>query len=627
MPSLLETLLGGVVLDANLRAHDAKRKTAPFPDLLGRGPWQVRLPKNSEEPPHVDFLKRQMVVPMGVTPAHRCIRVHEMGHVKFTDFEEVAREYAKGTLDLMVMQSVEDCRIEFLLALDAALKKTLSRGGAAQFDMRRLRRNVKGVGVTLRYWMHCEESYRKKAEKNPPPSGLVYRERAEMYRQMQEDFLAGAAKGLILLGVCRASTNPKVTAKMMEALHDLTDEHWPGFADLCEAKCQEVYAIVQRPDATTADMLRATRLLQDFLGREIERPPAAAPAPSPAAGTPMLPMPAGEGGESDAEQPEQQEVESQPAVSVGKKVTDMDRKNIRQEGTREVIGRSLTAKANNLESQLADAKKKPAEAPKPSEEGKKAPAAGLVGSSRSGAAGLIGTGTPLLGIEELRREWAAAGPLDHRLEWEAPSSDSLIGREASFKKMQVLTPLLTRKAPAAEGKRRRAVMRGGALRNINRAKMDEKPFRLTVKGKKRIGAILLDISGSMSVSESQLLRALDQCPQAVIAVYSGRSAQGHLMVVAKDGKVLANPMSVARSTYRMGDDNTCDGPALEWLAKEARKRKGVPIWVSDGIACHPYLRTEDCIRDCMRLQVLHRIHRIGSFEQLLSEYNPRKLRW
>lgn len=94
------------------------------------------------------------------------------------------------------------------------------------------------------------------------------------------------------------------------------------------------------------------------------------------------------------------------------------------------------------------------------------------------------------------------------------------------------------------------------------------------------GTILLDLSGSMSVSENQVRTVMKASPHATIAAYAGETYAheegGKLGIVAKDGKMA--DCNLVRNT--LGQENIIDGPALEWLSRQPEPR----FWVSDGLA-------------------------------------------
>lgn len=88
-------------------------------------------------------------------------------------------------------------------------------------------------------------------------------------------------------------------------------------------------------------------------------------------------------------------------------------------------------------------------------------------------------------------------------------------------------------------------------------------------------ALLVDTSGSMSFSKSDADRILNEVPTATLATYSSRGGnEGHLIVLASKGRRV-DPKKVP---HFGGSGNGCDGPALEWLARQ----QGTKYWLSDG---------------------------------------------
>jgi hypothetical protein len=90
--------------------------------------------------------------------------------------------------------------------------------------------------------------------------------------------------------------------------------------------------------------------------------------------------------------------------------------------------------------------------------------------------------------------------------------------------------------------------------------------------KQKGGSVLVDISGSMGLTPEQVYEFVLKCPGATIAQYSGSYDSGDLVVVAHKGRIAPRHMIGAG----LGG-NIIDGPAVGWLAKQARPR----IWVSD----------------------------------------------
>lgn len=107
---------------------------------------------------------------------------------------------------------------------------------------------------------------------------------------------------------------------------------------------------------------------------------------------------------------------------------------------------------------------------------------------------------------------------------------------------------------------------------INRYCIDKKIF----KQKQRVkgGTILIDASGSMSFSGSDILEVMKILPAVNIAMYNGKFGRtGDLRIIAKNG-MRVDDKYLAKYT---GGGNLVDGPALRWLATMPARR----IWVSD----------------------------------------------
>lgn len=90
------------------------------------------------------------------------------------------------------------------------------------------------------------------------------------------------------------------------------------------------------------------------------------------------------------------------------------------------------------------------------------------------------------------------------------------------------------------------------------------------------GTILIDGSGSMSLSLSDIENIVATAPASIVAVYSGRQSSGQLSIIARNGRVATRDgLAMSRSS---GSGNIIDGPALKWLSIQREPR----IWVSDG---------------------------------------------
>jgi hypothetical protein len=125
----------------------------------------------------------------------------------------------------------------------------------------------------------------------------------------------------------------------------------------------------------------------------------------------------------------------------------------------------------------------------------------------------------------------------------------------------------------ADSKRVRAVDKGAVPRYMHRLVSDQRVFGRRRKEKHFQGTVLIDHSGSMSLSVDQVDEMLRRWPAVTIASYSG-DFDGVLRIIAEKGKRAAH-----HHLQRPGGGGNCvDGPALDWLCKQ----RGPRIWISDG---------------------------------------------
>lgn len=142
--------------------------------------------------------------------------------------------------------------------------------------------------------------------------------------------------------------------------------------------------------------------------------------------------------------------------------------------------------------------------------------------------------------------------------------------------LRIATPMLTKNAVGSIGKKRTAAQFGKNPRRVSRLYSDpqRRIFDRVTRGTG--GVILIDYSGSMSLSRSHVQEMLQNAPSATVAFYSsGRANKPNLYVIGRKGKmvdVIPEPIG----------GNGCDGPALEWAVKQRKSLKDPIIWVSDA---------------------------------------------
>jgi hypothetical protein len=139
--------------------------------------------------------------------------------------------------------------------------------------------------------------------------------------------------------------------------------------------------------------------------------------------------------------------------------------------------------------------------------------------------------------------------------------------------MTVERPPLSQPMPRRTAvRRKRPAQEGDVPRRLERYCVDQAVF---VAGRReRRGTVLIDQSGSMSMSAADVLAILAVAPAARIAAYAGSGGRGVLRVLADRGRRVAD----AWVHVRLGG-NVVDGPALRWLAKQPGPR----LWVCDGV--------------------------------------------
>ena len=142
--------------------------------------------------------------------------------------------------------------------------------------------------------------------------------------------------------------------------------------------------------------------------------------------------------------------------------------------------------------------------------------------------------------------------------------------------------VLSRVAKGTLGKKRIAVNYGRSPRRIHRLYTDPQRRCFDQERRAKGGIVLIDGSGSMSLTREDVLEILKVAPGALIAIYSDMdSGEGrpNIHILAKDGKCVEE-----KNMPEFGSGNGVDYPALEW-AIEQRKRHEPIIWVTDGGVC------------------------------------------
>jgi hypothetical protein len=128
-----------------------------------------------------------------------------------------------------------------------------------------------------------------------------------------------------------------------------------------------------------------------------------------------------------------------------------------------------------------------------------------------------------------------------------------------------------------------------------------------------LGTILVDKSGSMHISNEDILKVMQCSSGATIAVYAGMGDKGTLVIAAQNHRVIKD----LNSLY-IGGGNVVDQPALEWLAKQPRPR----WWICDGgvTGIDDIFGAEisDACRAIKKKAGIIQVQRVSEFMELLS---------
>lgn len=166
---------------------------------------------------------------------------------------------------------------------------------------------------------------------------------------------------------------------------------------------------------------------------------------------------------------------------------------------------------------------------------------------------------------------------------------------------------LTQRIAGAKGRKNRSTDQGAFFKSPHRLLLDRAVFGHKVR--ERTASVLLDASGSMNLSSREIDNLLSKFPAAIIAAYCGTNQQGQLHILANNGRRAAK-------LPRLGNGNLCDGPALDWLAKQSTPR----YWVSDAQVTeyndkHTARAYIQCMAKCQR----YGIKRKATIDTLLKE--------
>jgi len=192
------------------------------------------------------------------------------------------------------------------------------------------------------------------------------------------------------------------------------------------------------------------------------------------------------------------------------------------------------------------------------------------------------------------------------------------GKRGQFAKLVLKDLPKPRTVNGNLGRKRLATDVGRHPRRINRMLTDPERRVFDKWSKASGGVVVIDQSGSMSLSHEDIMNIIESAPGCLIIGYShtpGTEDHPNAWVLADRGKVVADMKDVPRN---MG--NGVDGPVLRYAANRRKKGEAF-VWVCDGVvtdgASDSMFTNLDI--ECVKLVKQHGIHMVNDVEEAVKQ--------
>jgi len=169
-------------------------------------------------------------------------------------------------------------------------------------------------------------------------------------------------------------------------------------------------------------------------------------------------------------------------------------------------------------------------------------------------------------------------------------------------------------------RKRRGMTSGRRVTYPSRMLTDPNRRVFGTKVKVKGGIVVVDISGSMSLSQEDIEAIVEAAPAAVIIAYSYcGSGVPNAWILANRGWRVRDVGSIG------GRGNGVDGPALTWAIRHKKHNEDI-VWVSDGqVTTERDGQNDEIVTQCAKLIKKHRIIMIPSVREAVAMFKNGKL--
>lgn len=173
-----------------------------------------------------------------------------------------------------------------------------------------------------------------------------------------------------------------------------------------------------------------------------------------------------------------------------------------------------------------------------------------------------------------------------------------LGEKVPWGKMEIVRPPMPIRVNKHMKKGSRALDEGTYMKHIHRYCTDKRIF--AVNRKVQGGTIAIDGSGSMHLTNKEVIQILEAAPGCTIALYGAENEVGWLKILAEKGKQV-----LPKDVTSPGGCNVIDLPVLEWLGKQSKPR----LWICDGNVTgmgdnSSYVNNLECRVACLEKDVI-----------------------